>query len=277
MSARTVINADKDPFFNLREVIQFRSLLRYLSLRDVYVRYKQAWMGFGWSVVRPLINMVIFGCISYLIDRPEDPAFRFLSVAAAVVFWQLISTAMTEVSNSLLANANILTKVYFPKVILPLSSLLVCLVDFAIAFALFLILYIILYGVPGWQIFFLPFVLLYGLVFAFGLGLFAAAGSVKYRDVKFILPFVIQILFYVSPVFISSSFVLTKDLPQWMSVLYQLNPLVLMLNAFKWCLFGTFDAIQWGPAVLSIAITLLLAFGALFSFNRFERSFADFI
>src|SRR5688572_16257693 len=111
----TLITADEGSQLSLRELRLFGGLLRYLSLRDVFVRYKQTWMGFGWSVVRPLINMLIFGSISYLVDRQGNFTQRFITVAGAVVFWQLISTAMTEVSNSLAANANILTKVYFPK------------------------------------------------------------------------------------------------------------------------------------------------------------------
>src|SRR5690606_19121335 len=139
-------------------------------------------------------NILIFGTLSYLVNPTADFTGRFLAVSAGIVFWQLISTAMTEASNSLSANANILTKVYFPKIILPLSCLLVSLIDFAIAFELFLILLVIFTGLPPWRMVFLPLVLAYALFFSFGLGLMSATASVRYRDVKFILAFLIQIL-----------------------------------------------------------------------------------
>ena len=127
---KTIITSEDKSFLNFAELSKYSGLFKYLSLRDVFVRYKQTWIGFGWSIIRPLINIVIFGSLNYLMDRKGNFADNFLLVSMGVVFWQLLSTAISDVSNSLLNNANILTKVYFPKIILPASSLLVCLVDF---------------------------------------------------------------------------------------------------------------------------------------------------
>jgi lipopolysaccharide transport system permease protein len=274
---KTVITSSDKSFLNLGELKRYGGLFKYLSLRDVFVRYKQTWLGFGWSIIRPLINILIFGCLSYLVDRSQNFRERFIMVSAGIVFWQLLSTAISDVSNSLTSNSNILTKVYFPKIILPFASILVCLVDFVIAFVIFLVLFFIFKGFPAWQIIFLPFVIFYGLVFCLGLGLIFATASVKYRDVKFILPFIIQILFYASPVFINTGFVLALNVPAWVKVLYQLNPLVFILNAFKYCFYGSFDTFNPVYTVISIGITSLILIFAIRYFLNFEKSFADYI
>ncbi len=274
---KTIITSSDRSFLNISELRKYGGLFKYLSLRDVFVRYKQTWLGFGWSVIRPLINIVIFGGLSYLVDRSQNFKERFVMVSAGIVFWQLLSTTLNDVSNSLTSNANILTKVYFPKLILPLSNILVCVIDFLIAFALYLLVFFWFKGLPPWQIIFLPLVIFYGLVFCFSIGLIIATASVKYRDVKFILPFLIQILFYASPVFLSSTFVLGLNIPAWLKMLYQLNPLVFILNAFKYCFFGQFESFDPLYIGLSFVITLLVLFFAIRYFLNFEKSFADYI
>ncbi|MCE3259894.1 MAG: type transporter, partial [Bacteroidetes bacterium] len=201
----------------------------------------------------------------------------FILVSTGIVFWQLLSGTITDVSNSLSNNSNILTKVYFPKLLLPLSGILVCLVDFLVAFVMFLILYLAYKGLPPWEIVFLPLVILYGLVFCFSLGLISATASVKFRDVKFILPFVLQILFYASPVFLSSEFVLGLNIPEWLKVIYQLNPLVFILNAFKFCFTGSFESFDTVYALSSLIITVLMLIASIRYFFNFEKSFADYI
>jgi lipopolysaccharide transport system permease protein len=274
---KTIITSSDRSFLNVGELKSYAGLLRYLSLRDVFVRYKQTWLGFGWSVIRPLINIIIFGGLSYLVDRSGNFKERFLVVSAGVVFWQLISTALSDISNSLINNSNILTKVYFPKIILPLSSILVCLVDFFIAFVIFVFFFIFLRGLPPWQIVFLPLVIAYGLIFSFGVGLLIATAAVKYRDVKFILPFLIQILFYASPVFLSSEFVLALNLPAWLKIVYQLNPLVFIMNAFKFCFYGTFESFDPLLIAASTGIMVVTLVVSVRYFLNFEKSFADYI
>ena len=274
---KTVITSTDRSGINFSELKRYNGLFKYLSLRDVFVRYKQTKIGFAWSIIRPVINILIFGCLSYLVDRSQNFTERFVMVSAGIVFWQLLSTTISDVSNSLSANSNILTKVYFPKLILPLSSILVCLVDFFIALILFLIIFISFKGSPSWHLVFLPLVILYGLLFCFAVGLVAATASVKFRDIKFILPFLVQILFYASPVFLSSEFVLGLNLPQWLKVLYQLNPLVFILNAFKFCFYGEFDSFSVFYALMSLGFTCLLLVFAVRYFFNFEKSFADYI
>lgn len=274
---KTLITSSDKSFISIPELKRYGGLFKYLSLRDVFVRYKQTKVGFAWSIIRPIINVAIFGCLSYLVDRDGSFADKFIMVSAGIVFWQLISTALTDVSNSLTANANILTKVYFPKVLLPASSLLVCIIDFLIAFAIFFVVFLVFKGLPPWQIVFLPFVVVYGLLFSFSVGLFFATASVKFRDVKFILPFAIQILFYASPVFLRSDFVLKLHLPEVVKVIYQLNPLVYILNAFKYCFYGVFDNFNMAYACGALAITVLLFVLSVRYFLNFEKSFADYI
>jgi lipopolysaccharide transport system permease protein len=274
---KTVISSADRSFFNLGELKQYGGLFKYLSLRDVAVRYKQTWLGFGWSVLRPLINVIIFGCLSFLVDRTGSFWERFVYVSGGIVFWQLISTSITDISNSLSANSNLFTKVYFPRLVLPISSILVCLIDFLIAFLLFLVIYFVFKGLPPWQLVFLPVVVIYTLVFCFATGLLFATASVRYRDVKFILPFLLQILFYCSPVFISSTFILNLAIPNWVKVLYQLNPLMHMLNSFKFCFSGTFEDFNPVYFSISILVTVLLLVFSVRYFLRFEKSFADYI
>ena len=274
---KTIITSNDKSFLNIAELKKYGGLFRYLSLRDVFVRYKQTKIGFAWSIIRPIINVLIFGCLSYLVDKTGSFKEKFILVSVGIVFWQLISTALTDVSNSLSANSNILTKVYFPKLLLPASSLLVCIVDFLIAFCILLFLFIAFKGLPPPQILLLPLVIVYGLVFAFAIGLFFATAAVKYRDVKFILPFFIQIMFYASPVFLSSEFVLQLNMPEFIKVIYQINPLVFILNAFKFCFYGHFENFHLVYAVSSITITVVLLIGSIKYFLNFEKSFADFI
>lgn len=274
---KTIITSSDRSVVNLTELKRYGGLFKYLSLRDVFVRYKQTWVGFGWSIIRPLINIAIFGCLSYLVDRSQNFSERFVLVSAGIVFWQLISTTITDVSNSLILNSNLLTKVYFPKLLLPFSSILVCLIDFFIAFVIFLLLFFMVEGLPPWQIVYLPLLILYTLVFCLGIGLIFATASVKYRDIKFILPFFIQILFYASPVFLTSEFVLNQPIPDVVKVIYQLNPLVFILNAFKYCFYGEFHNFSWMYAGISFALTGLIVLLAVRYFLNFEKSFADYI
>ena len=274
---KTVIASNDRSVLDFAELRRYSGLFRQLSMRDVIARYKQTRMGFAWSIVRPLTNVLIFGVISYLMDRSAGFERRIVDVFSGVVFWQLLSIVVGDVSNSLATNAGILTKVYFPKLILPLSSILVCLVDFIIGLTLFLIANIYVNGSPSWHIIYLPFFLLLGLAFSFGIGLIAATASVKFRDIKFILPFVMQIAMYASPVFIRTEFVLSLTIPDALKILYQLNPFVFIMNGFRYCFFGTFDGFNAVYALSSILIVMVIFIIAVKYFNNSEKAFADFI
>ncbi|MBS1637654.1 MAG: ABC transporter permease [Bacteroidetes bacterium] len=274
---KTVIDSTRAGKLNWREILNYTGLFRYLSLRDVLVRYKQTWAGLLWAIIRPLIQIVIFGFLNLIIQKNADYKNAFLFVSSGVIMWQLISTAITDISNSLVSNSNILTKVYFPKILLPASSLLVCLIDFAIAFVIFVVMFLILKGAPGWEILFLPLVLIYAIVFCFAVGMLFATMNVKYRDVKFVLPFILQIAFYISPVFLTTGFYLERNVPEILKDIYMLNPLVTILDGFRFCFFGG-EAIHSVPLFLgSVGITLLLLIFSVRYFLRFEKTFADFI
>jgi lipopolysaccharide transport system permease protein len=274
---KTVIDSSRNGKLDRGEILRFMGLFRYLSLRDVMVRYKQTWAGVLWAVIRPAVNIVIFGCLSLLISRPNDIASRFLTVSCGVILWQLISTAITEISNSMLNNSNILTKVYFPKILLPASSLLVCLIDFAISFLVFIAAYFILGRLPGWEVLLFPLFIAYALVFCFAVGLFFATLNVKYRDIKFMLPFLLQVAFYASPVFLSTNYIMTRNIPLIVKKIYLLNPVVGIMDGFRFCFFGG-QMVSDVPMFLgSIALTLLLLIIGIRYFLRFEKSFADYI
>lgn len=274
---KTIVTSESRTGFSISMLSTYSGLLRYLSLRDVFVRYKQTRLGFGWSVVRPVINVAIFGVISWLIDREGDFWHRFVTVSCGIVFWQLLTTVATDTSNALSANSGILTKVYFPKILLPLSTLLVACVDFSIAFALFLVIFFVSGGAVSASLLALPLFIALGVLFSFSLGTAAATASVRFRDVKFILPFLLQVLFYLSPVFLSSEFVLSLHAPAWMKVAYQLNPLVFIINGFKFAFFSRFESFDPLYAVLSVAAVFIMLLLSVRYFSRAERTFADFI
>lgn len=273
---KTVIDNSRRSRLDLSEIKRYAGLMKNLARRDVTVRYKQTWMGMIWAMIRPIMNITIFGVLSMFINHSEDPASDFLKVGAGIVIWNLITSCISDSSGSLLANANLLTKVYFPKIILPVSSVFVCLVDFAIAFVIYLICFLFFHGLPGPQIFLLPVFVLLAVFFCLSIGFIFSSLNVKYRDVNFALPFILQFAFYLSPVFLSTQFYLDK-LPVSLHKLFLLNPAVLILDGFRYCLFGTwevFDPICSGISVLIMIV--LFVFGIRY-FQKFEKAFADFI
>lgn len=273
---KTIIDSRSVNSFDLKEVMRYKDLLWNLSMRDVLVRYKQTIIGVMWAIVRPLINIVIFGLLSQFIEHSPNVTDKFIQVSAGVIIWGLISTAINDSSNSILSNANILTKVYFPKIIIPLSSLTVCLIDFLISFVLLFILRISFIGMPGPEFLLFPLIIVYALVFSFSIGLYFSALNVKFRDVKFIIPFLLQLGFYVCPVFLSTNFYLQK-LPSILHPLFLCNPLVAIIDGFKYCFLGQDFQIPTVYVLIGMGITLLMLFISLRFFVKFERSFADHI
>lgn len=272
---KTVITSQPSGL-SLSEIRRFKGLLWNLSMRDVLVRYKQTLFGVVWAVARPLINIVIFGFFSQFIERAANMPERFVAVSAGVIIWGLISSSVTEISNSLITNSNILTKVYFPKIIVPASSLLVCVIDFLISFVIVVICKMIISGLPGPEFLLFPLFVIYALLFSFAIGLFFATLNVKYRDIKFLLPFILQIGFYICPVFLSTSFYLEK-LPDALKGIYLANPLVTIIDGFKYCLLGTPLLVSPLYIFSGLALTLILLAISILYFSKFEKNFADFI
>lgn len=273
---KTIIDSKSGNVLEFSEILKFRSLLWNLSMRDVLVRYKQTSIGVLWAIIRPAINIAIFVFFSQFIETGSNLSERVVNVGSGIIIWSLLSGSITEISNSLVANSNILTKVYFPKLIIPVSTLVVSLLDFFISFVILVVFKLVLTGLPGVEFFLFPVFILYGLVICFAIGLIFATLNVKYRDVKFTIPFILQIGFYVCPVFLSASFY-TGKLPEFFQSLYLINPFVTVIEGFKYCLNGGTFPVSFNYVLSGIAITLVLFILSLKYFTKFEKSFADHI
>lgn len=256
-----------------RDLWQYRELFFFLSWRDVLVRYKQTVIGVTWSVLRPFLTMVVFTLIfSKLAHFPSEGVPYPILVFAAMLPWQLFANALTESSSSLVNNANLLSKVYFPRLIVPVSAVIVSLVDFMIAFVLLggMMLW---YGVlPGWRVLFLPGFLLLALLVALGMGVWLAALNVRYRDFRHVVPFVVQFGLYISPVGFSSAVV-----PDKWRLLYSLNPMVGVIDGFRWTLLGGGTQLYLPGLALSVFLSVLLLWFGLGYFRKSEQAFADVI
>ena len=257
-----------------RDVLQYRELLFFLTWRDVLVRYKQTTIGVAWVVIRPLLIMLVFTFAFGRIARlpSEGGAPYVLMVLAGLLPWQFFASALSEASASLLGNAHLITKVYFPRIIVPVSTIVTSLVDFVVTLAL-LALVMAWYGIaPTPRV--LALVPLLGLMFmaALGAGLWLAALSVKYRDFRYVVPFIVQFGLYVSPVGFSSQVV-----PPQFGAFYVLNPMVGVIDGFRWALLGRAGPPDWGALEMSAAVSLALVAIGVGYFRRTERSFADVI
>jgi lipopolysaccharide transport system permease protein len=262
---------------NLRDLWAYRELIYFLTWRDVIVRYKQTVLGAAWAVINPVINMVVlqivFGNFAGLETEGgiPGPLFRFTSVLP----WGLFSGALNSAGRSMLSNRSILTKVYFPRLIIPMSSVLSGLVDFAIGF-LVLVGMMLYWGVlPSVQILILPLIILLALVSALGVGLWFSALNVLYRDVGYVLPVLTQLLLFISPVGYSTSTVPVQW--QW---LYAMNPIVGVIESFRWAVLGTVPTPGlplWTLISISATVSIFLLISGLFYFRRMERTFADMV
>jgi lipopolysaccharide transport system permease protein len=253
---------------------RYRELFFILAWRDVAVRYKQTLIGVAWAFVRPFITMVVFTVVfGSLAKLPTEGAAPYaIMVFAGLLPWTLFSSVLTDASASVISNANLITKVYFPRLIVPLSTVVVALIDFAVSLAILAGLLLWFGIVPGWQILLLPVFVILALLAAIGPAVWAAAFIVKYRDFRFIIPFVTQIGLYVSPVGFSS-----KVVPQHWQMLYSVNPMVGVIDGFRWCILGGDSPIYWPGFAVSLAVIGgILTWGA-FAFRRSERAFADVI
>jgi len=256
-----------------RELWKYRELFYFLSWRDVLVQYKQTVVGVLWSVLRPLLTMLVFTFIFCRLARlPAEGIPYPVLVFCGMLPWYFFATTLSESSNSLVGNANLISKIYFPRLIIPVSTLLVGLVDFLISFVILCGL-LGWYGIwPDWHWLALPFFLLLACVAALGAGLWFAAWNVKYRDFRYVLPFVVQFGLYISPVGFSSTI-----LPVKWRLFYALNPMVGVINGFRWTLTGGGTAMDLSTLLISIAVSFILLSSGLMHFRKMEREFADVI
>jgi len=266
-----VIRAEGSAADYWRDIWTYRELFAFLAWRDILVRYKQTVLGVLWCVLKPVLTMVVFTVIFGKLARlPSDGVPYPVLVFAALLPWQFFSGALTECSVSLINNANLLTKVYFPRLIIPASSVAATLVDFLISFVIMLGL-MLYYGInPGWRLLLLP--LFVGLAFfaSLGAGLLFAALNVRYRDFRHIVPFVTQFGLFISPVGFSSDVV-----PQGWRLLYSLNPMVAAIDGFRWSLTGNGMSLYLPGLYLSVAATVFLFALGIWYFRHAESSFAD--
>jgi lipopolysaccharide transport system permease protein len=252
---------------------RYRELFFFLSWRDVLVRYKQTVIGVAWSLVRPLLTMVVFTIIFGSIAKlPSNGVPYPILVFSAMLPWQFFANSLTECSSALIANSNMLTKVYFPRLIMPSSAIIVSIVDFMITFVMLLVLMIWYHFIPSWRIFMLPFFLLLALIPSLGIGLLLSALNVKYRDFRYIVPFIVQFGLYISPVGFSSNVV-----PQGWRFMYSINPMVGVIDGFRWAILGGDSLIYWPGFILSCLFSMAFLILGVWYFRRMESSFADVI
>ncbi|HOE74746.1 MAG TPA: ABC transporter permease [bacterium] len=269
-----IIKPGKGTVHYWRELWQYRELFYFLAWRDILVRYKQTVIGIAWAIIRPVLTMVVFTIVfGKIANLPTAGSAPYaIMVFAALLPWQFFSSGLTEASNSLITNANMLTKIFFPRLIVPASTIIVCVVDFLITLVILAILMAAYQFAPSWQALFLPLFFLLALLPTLGLGIWVAAVNVKYRDFRYVIPFVVQFGLYITPVGFSSTIV-----PEKWRLLYSLNPIVGVVDGFRWCLLRGEPALEPASIGISVFISLLILFWGVKYFKKVERNFADVI
>ena len=272
MSRKLVLAPGRAERHYWRDLWAYRDLFTILAWRDVAVRYKQTVIGVAWAIVRPFITMVIFTIVFGRLARlASETAVPYpVLVFAGLLPWFLFSTILTEASNSLVANANMIGKVYFPRIIIPVSSAVVALVDFAINLLMLAAVMAWYAFVPSWQLLLLPGFVILAVLASLGPALLITALNVKYRDFRYIIPFIVQFGLYVSPVGFSSTVV-----PEQWRLWYSLNPVVGVIDGFRWCILGGDSALYLPGFFLSLGVVALFLWIGITYFRRTERTFAD--
>ncbi len=269
-----VIEAGRSESQYWRDLWKYRELFYFLAWRDILVRYKQTVIGLAWALIRPFLTMVVFTIVfGNLAKLPSPIGVPYpILVFAAMLPWQFFSGAMSECSNSLISNSNLISKVYFPRLIVPTSAVIVSFVDFMISGMILLGLMAWYNFVPDWRILTLPLFILIAFAAAIGVGLWLAALNVEYRDFRYIVPFIVQFGLYISPVGFSSNVV-----PDQWRLIYSLNPMVSVIDGFRWAILRGSATIYLPGFALSLGLVILLFVSGIWYFRRMERTFADVI
>lgn len=268
-----VIEAGRTERHYWRDLWRYRELFYFLAWRDILVRYKQTAIGVAWALIRPLLTMIILTVVfGKLAKLPSDGVPYPILVFAAMLPWQFFANAFSEAGNSLIGNANMISKVYFPRLVIPGSAVIVSFVDFLISGAI-LVALMLWYGfLPDWRILALPLFVLIALAAAMGAGLWMAALNVKYRDFRYIIPFVVQFGLYISPVGFSSNVI-----PEQWRLLYSVNPMVGVIDGFRWAILGGNARFHWPGFTVSLCLVAVILVTGIMYFRKTERSFADVI
>lgn len=267
-----VVDSDKTGQRYWKDIITYRELLGFLIWRDVLIRYKQTAIGISWVLIKPIITMVVFTVFfGKIVKVPTDGIPYPILVAIGTLPWQYFSSAIVEISNSLLNSSNLISKVFFPKIFIPFSSATVCFIDFLISFSILIVL-IIYYNIGlTYNIIYLPFMCLLMFFSAFGLGLFFSAINVKFRDFKFVVPFIAQLSLYISPVGYNSAII-----PPNLKIIYNLNPLVGIIEGFRWIIIPKND-FPIDSVLISIVMISVTTFLGFIYFRKRDTHFADYI
>lgn len=269
-----VIEAGRAERHYWKDLWRYRELFFFLAWRDILVRYKQTVIGIVWAVLRPLLTMLVFTVVfSKLANLPSDAGAPYaIMVFAAMLPWQFFATSFAEAGNSLISNSSMISKVYFPRLIIPTSAIIVSFVDFLISFSILVALMFWYNFMPDMRILMLPVFVLIAFAASLGAGLWIASLNVRFRDFRYIIPFVVQMGLYVSPVGFSSSIV-----PEQWRLLYSLNPMVGVIDGFRWAIIGGDYMIYWPGFALSLVVVAILLVGGVYYFRKTEKSFADVI
>ena len=257
-----------------KDLWHYRELFLILAWRDISVRYKQTVFGVAWAIIKPFLTMIVFTVIfGGLAKLPSDGDAPYaLMVFAAMLPWSLFSTSLTQASNSLIGNVALINKVYFPRLIIPTSTVVTALIDFLIGFVILIGMMVYYKYSPSINILFIPLFIMLALLASLGLGLWITALNVKYRDFRYVIPFIVQIGLYISPVGFSSN-----TIPEKWRLIYSINPMVGVIDGFRWCILGGNSPIYWPGLTLNIAVVLLFLWLGISQFRKMEKIFSDLI
>ena len=270
---KLIIKAGKTEERYWKDIWQYRELFYFLSWRDILVRYKQTVIGIAWSVIRPLLTMIVLTIVfGKMAKLPSEGVPYPLLVFAAMLPWQFFSNAFSTASGSIVNNANLISKIYFPRLIIPTSAVVTSFIDFLISGIILAVFMVWYQFIPGWRILSLPIFVLMAFAAAMGVSLWITALNVKYRDFFHVIPFIVQFGLYISPVGFSSSIV-----PDKWRLLYSINPMVGVIDGFRWALLGGNSAIYWPGFLLSIVIVGIVLLTGIIHFRKTEKTFADII
>lgn len=275
MSQRIIIEPGRSEKNYWKDLWHYRELFYILSWRDIKVKYKQTVLGVLWAVLRPLLTMIVFTFVFGRIAKMDNQSTVPYSIIvfAGLLPWQFFSNAITECSNSLVGNTNLITKVYFPRMIIPASSVITSFIDFFISFVILLGLFLVYGYMPPPEIFAMPLFWILAFFASFGPGLYLTALNVKYRDFRYIIPFIVQFGLFISPVGYTSA-----QIPEKWHWLYALNPMVGVIDGFRWCIVKDApNPLFHYPFYISIAVILFFLWLSVYQFRRMEKQFADLI
>jgi lipopolysaccharide transport system permease protein len=274
MSDLTIIEAGRSERHYWLDLWRYRELFRVLAWRDLSVRYKQTIIGVLWALIRPFLTMLVFTIIFGRVAKlPTDGSAPYaLMVFAGILPWTFFSSGLSEASNSLINNEKLITKIYFPRLIVPIATVVVAFMDFLISFSILLGLMAWYQFLPDWRIMVLPVFALLTFLASAGPSLWVASLNVKYRDFRYVIPFIVQFGLYVSPVGFSSSVV-----PEEWRLLYSLNPLVGVIDGFRWCILRGQGELYPSSLAASISVTAFFLWFGVRQFRKMEKSFADLI